>query len=582
MNTGAPSPQALPAFATELVEWLRGTHPAADPLALASAGLVAARAAEGHVCVDLTNEIATDTGWPALPAWRTLLFDSGFVSEADGAAPLQLDGTRLYLTQLWRDERAVAAALRARAGPTAWRPDQVKGVLASRYAAHTDREQKQAAACALLNRICLIAGGPGTGKTTTVARVLAALIALAPTCRIVLAAPTGRAAARMSEAMNTARESLALDMLTQTAMPGEAQTLHRLLGYRPDSATPQHGPEQHLPLDVLVVDEASMIDLSLFARLLAALPPAAHLVLLGDPDQLPPVEAGSVFADLVPLAGHTEAGAARLAAVSSLRIAATPGAIALSDGIAQLRTSHRFDVAGGVGRLAAQLRQGEAAAAIELLGQAHDDLHWRAGLARQWLPTFCSELTQHLRDYRAAIAARDIAAAWQAWRTLCVLSPLREGPVGVEQINRLIEVQIFGQSPDRRPFYAGRPVIVRSNDATLRLANGDVGLTLAHDDGLRVYFADGAGWRSYAPTRLPRHDSAFALTVHQAQGSEFDAVWLLLPDQASPMLDRSLLYTAVTRARKSVTLWGPALSLQNAIVQKSHRDGGLASRLQAE
>ncbi|QNM96510.1 exodeoxyribonuclease V subunit alpha [Chitinimonas koreensis] len=587
----------LPPYAAELVEWLQASHPAAAPAALAAAGLAAARADEGHVCVELAD--MAGSRWngielPALADWRAALLASGFVAAPAGYAPLLLDGDRLYLARLWADEVTLAAALRRRAGPAAVAPERVRAALDPLFAGTpADDGQRRAAATALLNRVAVISGGPGTGKTTTVAKVLAALVALEPGCRIRLAAPTGKAAARMVEALAGARERLGLDLVTQAALPAEAITLHRLLGFRPDSARPRHDAAHPLALDALVVDEASMIDLALFARLLEALPADARLILLGDRDQLASVEAGSAFAELVTQAGHSTAGLARLAAATGMRkpaspAGAAPDAGALADGIALLEVSHRFDSASGIGALAQLANRGQADAAIALLRQqplagatapTAGELAWQPGRAADWLPALVAGLEAALAGYRAAVAARDADAAWRAFERLRLLCALRDGPVGVEAINRLVETRVLRHDPRRQPWYPGRPVIVRANDTALGLANGDVGLTLATDDGLRVHFPAADGWRALAPGRLPAHDTAFALTVHQSQGSEFDAVWLLLPDEDAPLLDRSLVYTAVTRARRQVAIWGSAATLAAAIGRETRRASGLAARL---
>ncbi len=573
----------LPPFAAEWVEWLTATFPAADALACATAGLVAVRAEEGHVCVDLAQEVGSrwnGFSWPDLAEWRARLLASGFVAEQNAHAPLVLDGSLLYLARLWNDEVSLAQLVSTRADLTQHDPAHVRAVLATLFGKTlTDRDQLRAIATALLNRFTLIAGGPGTGKTTTVAQVLTALVALQADCRIVLAAPTGKAAARMAQALNSAKQRLGLDMLTMAALPSEAQTLHRLLGYRPDSATPRHGPEHPLPLDILVVDEASMIDLALFTRLLAALPSHASVIFLGDDAQLASVESGRVFADLASLGGLSEAGAARLTIATGHKVLPQVGASLVGDGIARLSTSHRFAAGSGIALLADRARTGNSEGVTAMADQHYADLAWHPGALRTCLREFVTQMAHALTEYKSAVAATDITRAWAAFQRLCVLSPLRDGPAGVEQLNRLVETQVFAQEPRRRPFYAGRPIIVRANAPTLGLANGDIGITLATPDGLKVYFPTQEGWSAFAPSRLPRHDTAFVLTVHQAQGSEFDEVWLMLPDEDMPVLDRSLIYTAVTRARKRVVIWGSRFTLGAAVARHTQRSSGLINRL---
>ena len=570
-------------FAAEFMAWLRQTFPDASPVAIASAGLVAERAAQGHVCVDLALDAGTlwgELSWPPVAAWRTELLTTPFVSDVGADRPLVLTDDRLYLAQLWDDEQQLAASLRARIAPTPFSPDQVKRALAPFFAAdEAGSDQRMAAATALLNRVALIAGGPGTGKTTTVARVLAAYVQLAPGSRIVLAAPTGKAAARMTDAMHAAQQRLALDLVTQATLPETALTLHRLLGYRPGSALPQHHAQNPLALDLLVVDEASMVDQALFRRLLDALPPHAGLILLGDDQQLASVEAGSVFADLVGMAGLSEAGAKRLKAATGQAVPPAPTPGALGDSVARLLTSRRFAGHGGVGALARTVREGDVAGSLALLDAGDADLHWQVGTTRQWSPRLIAALGEALREYRAAVEAQDVDGAWRAFCRLGVLSPVREGSAGIEPMNRAIEAQLFGQDVRRKPAYPGRPVIIRANDPATGLSNGDIGLLMPTPDGLRAHFMTREGWKRLLPARLPRHESAFVLTVHQSQGSEYDTVWLLLPDEPTPILDRSLLYTALTRARQSITVWGTAAQLGAAIDTRRPRQSGLQAAL---
>ncbi|HEY9104471.1 exodeoxyribonuclease V subunit alpha [Chitinimonas sp.] len=575
----------LPPYATELSHWLVQRYPAAAEAALRAAGLVASRLEEGHVCVHLPSEAGQHwqgQAWPALANWRQALLDSGFVSEPGGYTPLVLEGERLYLARLRDDEYQLAASLRERAAPSTLEPARIRKVLAPLFQGQAEDDgQRLAAATALLNRVAVISGGPGTGKTTTVAKILAALLQLEPNCRIRLAAPTGKAAARMVEALAQARQRLDVDLVTLAGLPQEATTLHRLLGYRPDSAKPRYGPDQPLALDVLVVDEASMIDLPLFSRLLQALPAHARLILLGDRDQLASVEAGNAFAELVTLAARSRAGASRLSQATGAKLVADPVATALGDGIAQLTVSHRFHGDSGIGELARRSNHGDAEGSLALLREGRPDLSWEAGRLRDWLPTLLARLGPALQDYRTAVAESDVAAAFASFDKLRLLCALRDGPVGVDSINQLIESRVFRQDPRRQPWYPGRPVIIRSNDAALGLANGDVGLSLAGPEGLRVYFPAERGWRALAPARLPAHDTAFALTVHQSQGSEFDTVWLLLPDEDAAILSRSLIYTAVTRARKAVALWGSGSTLAAAVARETRRESGLVARLKA-
>jgi exodeoxyribonuclease V alpha subunit len=555
----------------ELVELLARRFPAASTEALLAATLCAQRADEGHVCLDLrefADGIWQGQATPALADWRAALAASPFVGHPGQARPLLLDGDRLYLGQLWADERQIAAELAARAGPSRFDSAAVERVLRPWFAKNAgDEGQRRAAATALSQRIGLIAGGPGTGKTTTVAKLLAALATLWPEARVQLAAPTGKAAARLVEALDGAKAKLGLDLVTQAMLPASATTLHRLLGYRPDSSQPRHSRDNPLALDLLIVDEASMIDQALFSRLLLALPGHAQLILLGDPDQLASVEAGNCFAEL---AGMT-------AAKTSLSGAAAR----VASGISTLNISHRF---GGVlGELARGCLAGDLTSVASQLRAGGAEASWLASLQADWASALLARLDLALADYRLGVLAGDVDAAWAAFNRLRIVCALRDGPAGVAAINRAIETRLWreAQRQDARhaPWYAGRPVIVRSNAPALGLSNGDIGLTLSGHDGLRVHFPASGGWRSLPPSRLPAHETAFAMTVHQSQGSEFDEVWLILPDSDSPVLNRNLVYTALTRARSRVALWGPAGSLAAALGRDEQRRSGLAWRL---
>lgn len=555
----------LSLVAEEFTAWLSEIAPECPESVLLAAALVAEAMCAGHVCIYLPAHAGASfcgATLPDLDDWLAALAASTLVGRPGAYVPLLLDGERLYIARLWWDETRAVRALQQRAVSSGLSAKAINGELARWFPGHPAQDgQRLAAGVALGRQLALIAGGPGTGKTTTVARVLAALLTTEPALRIVLAAPTGKAAARMLEALHGARAGLDLDLLAASSMPVAATTLHRLLGIRPDSAKPRHDAARPLALDVLVVDEASMIDLPLFAKLLDALPATARLILLGDPDQLAPIGPGAVFADLVSLrAGGT---------------AVTPSALAAC--IVTLQQGHRFAADSGIGQLAALARQGDTQACAVLLEAGRDDVAWQTGTSRDWTAALLQRVALESTGYRGAVAQEDVAAAFRELGKFRLLCAVREGPAGVTQINHLIETRLWGAGPSR-PWYAGRAVMIRSNAADLGLSNGDVGITLATAEGLRVFFMQQDGYRAYAPLRLPEHEAAFAMTVHQSQGSEFATVALLLPDEDSPVLSRSLIYTAVTRARRKVEVWGHLGVLAAAIARQSERVSGLAGR----
>jgi exodeoxyribonuclease V alpha subunit len=552
---------------------------AGPAVALAIAALSRANA-DGDVCLDLAACAGTrlftgednrhgGTPAPALADWLAALSRSVLVARGDdpggNARPLVLDNAnRLYLQKYFAWERAIVARLSARiAAPAAAAPAALEQALSVAFPGRTDTDaQRQAAAIAARQRFSVVTGGPGTGKTTTVTRLLAVLAQLDGSARIALAAPTGKAAARLSESVQGALEKLreeGMPAATLARIPVEAATLHRLLGWQPRGF--RHHAGNPLPLDVLVVDEASMIDLSLMARLLEAVPAPARLVLLGDRDQLASVEAGNVLGDLC---NHGEP---------------PTGAPAIANCIAALTHSHRFDAGSGIGALARAVNDGDTnAARAALAGFA--DLETAELTAAQLPAAVAAEARAHLAACRQAATPAQALAAFNDFRFLCAL---REGPFGVAQVNLLCEraLEDAGLIDTRSRHYEGRPLLVTQNDYGVQLFNGDTGLVLRDDDGvLRAFFPQGRdGVRRIALNRLPAHETCYAMTVHKSQGSEFGRIVLVLPVEDSPVLGRELVYTGITRARSSVALWSAPAVLAGAIARRTRRSSGLRDAL---
>ncbi|MGH8173507.1 MAG: exodeoxyribonuclease V subunit alpha, partial [Rhodanobacteraceae bacterium] len=447
--------------------------------------------------------------------------------------------------------------------------------------------QARAAAAAQFQRVLLLTGGPGTGKTTTVARVLAlrfeAALRRGVTLRVALAAPTGKAAARLSEALreNYAQlhESGRIDATLRDALPTAASTLHRLLGGRPESVRFRHDAANPLVADLVVVDEASMVDLPMMCKLVEAVAPGAGLILLGDRDQLPSVETGDVLAALCDAAGDGHSLPAPLQA----EVAAATGAeVALdaNDGAlprVELARSYRQTAELEVGELSAAIREGDASRAIAgLRDGAFRGVRWRSGNDTA-LPTFVLEHT--LAHYRALAAAPTHASALAMARTHRVLTAVREGDAGSRALNARIAQALHPQGLREDAFFHGRLVMIRENSYRHGLYNGDVGLVWGEGEAMRVWFVTDTGPRAWLPAALPAHESAFALTVHKSQGSEFDDVLLVLPERSVRVSSRELLYTGITRARRSLTLWAGEDVLAEAIARRAQRWSGLARRL---
>ncbi|NDG42068.1 MAG: exodeoxyribonuclease V subunit alpha, partial [Betaproteobacteria bacterium] len=460
--------------------------------------------------------------------------------------------------------------------------------------------QRVATALALRQRLTVISGGPGTGKTTTVVNLLACLIAQNPDCRIALAAPTGKAAARMTEAIRS--RSAHLPPAIRDRLPADSFTIHRLLGVRPDGFI--HHAGKRLAIDALVVDEASMLDLALATQLLEAVPETARIILLGDKDQLSAVEAGAVFSDLSAdptLSDDCRNDIAPLCGIHAAQIV-SPEAIrssALRNTATWLRRNFRFAADSSIARLAADINGARPTRAIASLtrgagggGGGDGSVRWLDDGAAAPGQATLDRMLQAYDPYLEAVRRdpQDASAITEAFGKFRVLCAVHEGPRGVVSLNEqmarhareaLAAVPQAQRTDPRDPWYLGRPVMVLRNDHVLKLFNGDIGISLPNDQGeLMVYFADvTGGLRAVAPVRLPVHQTAFAMTVHKSQGSEFDEVLVLLPAQRSRVVSRELLYTAVTRARHRVSICASAEVLTAAIQSPTRRQAGLLDRL---
>ncbi|MFZ1639962.1 MAG: exodeoxyribonuclease V subunit alpha [Candidatus Contendobacter sp.] len=576
-----------------------------------AAALASHATGQGDICINLRqwarrwNAMAGETpafAPPPISDWLGILRASPVVGRPGARQPLILDRRgRLYLYRYWEYEHRLAEDLLRRAGEASVPVDEARlqadlDRLFPRHPQLTGPDwQKVAAAVAALKRVCIISGGPGTGKTSTVLRILALLTGQSGErpLRIALAAPTGKAAARLQEAIRAAKPALGLEPERLAQIPEEASTLHRLLGARPDSAYFRHDRDNPLPVDVLVVDEVSMVGLALMAKTVDALPPAARLILLGDKDQLASVEAGAVLGDLCFGGGRfSPEFRARLAALTGEplprgRTVPSP----LADAIVLLRHSYRFGSASGIGALARAVNGGKSAEAVALLvGSPHEDIAWRTLADPAELPEQLAEpVGEGFAPYlRAAREGAGPAEVFECFNQFRVLSALRNGPFGVEALNRLCEAALRdrGLIQTRQDWYLGRPVMIVRNDYNLRLFNGDIGITLPdpeEPERMRVFFlgSDGA-LRSFAPARLPEHETVYAMTVHKSQGSEFDRVRVVTPNEPSPVLSRELVYTALTRAKLHAAFHGLPEVFAGAVERRLRRSSGLRDRLWVE
>ncbi|MBA1149606.1 exodeoxyribonuclease V subunit alpha, partial [Ectothiorhodospiraceae bacterium WFHF3C12] len=520
------------------------------------------------------------------------LTESALVGEPGASRPLVLDGERLYLHRYWQYEARLAARLRELiATPPAavdTTPLQRGGALFD-YDWVGDGEthwQAVAAATALRQRFTVISGGPGTGKTYTVLRLVKllmddALARQAPEPAIALAAPTGKAAARMMESMRAGLAELPDGEALRPRLPEDAATLHRLLGLRGDTTRPRHDRDNPLTADVVIVDEASMVDLPMMAKLADAIPGHGRLILLGDRYQLASVESGAVLAELCRAAGVNAFSAQQRAAFGPLLQAGVEAGEPLpplADHVVTLQTSHRFTADSAIGRLAAAVNAGDAGGAMSVLGDGDGAIE-----ARLDDDGAIDDLVETLaRAHAPLVSAADPDGALEDLSKVQLLTATRVGPAGSDTLNHRVHEAVCrraGLDPAEH-WYPGRPIIVQHNDYRAGLFNGDIGICLADEAGrLRVWFRTTEGLRAYLPTALPQHDSVYAMTVHKSQGSEFDHVHLLLPDVESPVVTRELLYTGITRARSALTVYGASEALRAAIGRRVHRHSGLAARL---
>ncbi|MGM0517150.1 MAG: exodeoxyribonuclease V subunit alpha [Pseudomonadota bacterium] len=666
--------------------FLRRHVPDSPPLATLAAVLASHQGGGGHVCLDLVEVLERPdltlrmppadplrpgpVGAPAprevldglsIDDWRQALRGHPAVSvvawpDAVGAnesgRPLILvddERPQVYLRRFWRIEERVATGLARRTGgDTPASPETIRPVLEALYPSATrpgDGTDWQKVACALAIRqpFTVVTGGPGTGKTTTVVRLLAALLSLQPpdasrASRIALCAPTGKAAARLAESIgDKVREIAGLPDTGFSAghwsaiaaqLPTDVRTIHRLIGTRPLAERPRHHRENPLDLDIVVVDEASMVGLELMAQLVDALPAHARLVLLGDKDQLASVEAGAVLGELCRAAetgGYPAPLAGWLHEASGEIVGSAKTSDPLAAHIAMLRHSHRFGHDSAIGRLARAVNAGASDEAIGELDRPRATITDRAV---RWLETPLASPAREsalaelvlagIRPWIEAIRSGEgfdpdstddetrLAAIFRQHNGFQLLCALRRGPSGVEGLNATIErwldqAGLIDLPTGHRPggWYAGRPIIVTRNDPQLGLANGDMGLTVPMrttegETVLRVVFpaaadeAQGRAWHWISPARLADAETAHALTVHKSQGSEFDHVALVLPERPNPILTRELIYTGITRARSRFTLVSPPGGrrappatevLGQAIATTTRRSGNLRRRM---
>lgn len=544
-----------------------------DELPGLSAALVSEANLAGHVCIELgrfegrplfrSSRLRDDELPQGVDSstWRQRLETSICAGSPPQRAPLTLDGERLYLNRFWYYEDFVAARIKTmRADSRDEDLAVVRSLVDTLFGDNSepDPDQMNAVLTAAIRAFTVISGGPGSGKTSTVVRILALLLTLDPGCRIALAAPTGKAAARMIDSIRGRIDQLDIDSAVKQAIPEEARTIHRLLRYRHRGF--DYNQQNPLPFDCVVIDEASMIDLKLMYHLLAALPPETRLILLGDRDQLSAVAAGNVLGDIT---GHG----------LDNRDAPVAASIAL------LGRNYRFDSESAIGEIAQLVNQGECMASLDLLRLGKRGLHWYENNNEKLDPAALAWLVE---AFQPVFDSDSPAAALSVFESVRILSCTNLGPFGSDALNRLISNEMLSRNNlPSAELFSGLPIMITRNRHELGLFNGDTGILWQCEDGLRACFRDSdGGIRELSLYRLPEFTPAWASTVHKSQGSEFDSVLLVLPvDPESETLSRELLYTAITRARRQFILHGSEAAAEMAIRRITRRHSGLAHKL---
>jgi exodeoxyribonuclease V alpha subunit len=548
-----------------------------DALIVLTAALLSEAVSKGHVCLNLVrvgelgmglDEILPDS----VALWVTKLRESHLVGKAGDLTPLVLtDSGLLYLYRYWQAEHQVAVLIRERLKSVALQDETLlKQYIANWTSSQPELDwQKVAVLMALTRQFCVISGGPGTGKTTIVIRLLEAFSNQDKTLRVALAAPTGKAAARMQQAIAMVRQDSSKEDVL-------AKTVHRLLGITPNNEQGKYNAENPLAVDVLIVDEASMIDILLMSKILKALPKTARLILLGDSKQLASVDSGAVLADLCrAYAGFSECFAEGVLRLTGQALPSVKATSLMADTVVILKHSYRFDKQSEIGQLAQSVQAGDSDKFINVLMRAGDTIWWQKKMDKATIVKRVMKL--YFTFFEAIKTQQDPLTCMQLFEKTQVLCALNNGAESVDSVNSLIERALAKQSwRTHQGFYHGRPIMVMKNDYSQGLFNGDTGLVMNNDQGvLAACFLDNRMLRWVPLNRLPAHETAYAMTVHKSQGSEFEEVCIILPEQGTALLTRELLYTAMTRAKVKISLIATESILIQAVTSQQDREMGL-------
>ena len=584
-----------------------------NPDIFLAAALVSRSTGNGDGCLDLTaitrqtiiigqngeNELKL----PGLPGWIKALKQCPAVGRPGDVRPLILDSkNRLYLYRYWDYEQRLSTAITARIKQDidhidiSILNDGLNRLFPERANDPLDW-QKVAAVMAAIKRVCVITGGPGTGKTFTMTKILALLLMLSPgkMLHILLAAPTGKAAARIGESIKAAKKILNCSNDVIDAIPSEAYTLHRMLKTIPGSPYFYYNADNRLRADIVVVDEVSMVDLALMTKLFEAVKDDARIILIGDRDQLASVETGFVLSDICDRENthaFSNSFCQRFKDITGYdmnvprkSLKDRPG---LYDHMVVLKKSYRFADTGGIGECSRAVNQGKIDEALYFLKNSPDQISWKKlsgpGDISRFLPGTV------IKGYSEYLNTPDPLRALELFNRFKILCAVKFGASGVNEINRLTEETLIKNHLIERPhsptfpWYRGRPVLITRNDYNLDLFNGDIGITLPapelKSNDLYVYFAGVSGQvRRFHPHRLPEHETAYAMTVHKSQGSEFETILFIFPNQDYSVLTRELLYTGMTRAKKHMSIWGSEKIIERTITRRIERTSGLKDAL---
>jgi exodeoxyribonuclease V alpha subunit len=585
-------------------------------LALAAA-LLSHATGFGHICLDLKTArqpvSVAENGEPPvivcpdLSHWVVRLKTSSVVGDPGDYCPLILDRSqRLYLHRYWNYEKDLISAIQLRIERQALEShhlnsadiaDTFNCLFPDKSINRTIDWQKVAVLVALMKPFCVLTGGPGTGKTHTIAKILAMLIAQADVIdyRVALAAPTGKAAAKLSESLKAAVNSLACSQNIKDRIPVDAQTIHRLMVPMPSTPYFHYNKDNPLPVDAVVVDEASMVDMALLSKLATSLSQRARLILVGDNNQLASVEAGAVLGDICGYGKQIFFSPAfcdstRNIIGSTFHACGTQTVSGIQDCIVNLVKNYRFDEKGGIGTLSRAVNSGDKEKTFDLLyNREMSSVKYQPVSSNRSL---YQSLSKHiLKGYRDYLSAKDPLSALKRFGQFRILCAVNKGPRGVYALNRLVENVLqsedlinLNHNPYPAGWYIGRPILVTVNDYNLGIFNGEIGLAIpasnSENPHLAVHFTTVDGQSRQVPaTRLSGIETAFAITIHKSQGSEFDQLHVILPEIDSAILTRELIYTAITRAKSHVTIWGSDSVLEKALSRRIERRSGLREAL---